>query len=139
MRRYILIFALTLLPFCLYASEPNAIRSYGLTTVNSSMGPQGPPNLATYIEFYDNYILWGGYEKYEYSHTNYDGSIVYTPTFNSPPMLHIENVMFSSDYSQMVQNQSSSAMGMTLYIQYGYVFIGNGRQPASDWMSGKFG
>ena len=106
MRRYILIFALTLLPFCLYASEPNAIRSYGLTTVNSSMGPQGPPNLAAYIEFYDNYILWGGYEKYEYSHTNYDGSIVYTPTFNSPPILHIENVMFSSDYSQMVQNQS---------------------------------
>lgn len=139
MRKNILIIALILLPLCLYANEPNIIRSYGLMSVNSSMGPQGPPNLATYIEFYDNYIMWGSYEKYQYSHTNYDGSIVYVPTFNTPPLLHIENVIFSRDYSQMVQNQSSSAMGMTMYIQYCYSFIGNGRQPASDWMSGKFG
>lgn len=133
MVKSLLVILFAVCSLCSNAQEPNHTYSYGCTAVNSSMGPQGPPDIACWIDFYDRYIMWGSVDKYVYSNTNYDGSIVYLPTTYQDPIMKIEKIVFSKDYSQVMMLQSSSSMGMTLYIQYIYSFIGNGRQPALDW------
>ena len=134
MKRVLFIVSLALLTIH-NASAQDFTKSYGCVSVLTSMGPQAPPvGLATWIEFYDDYILIGGYEEFEYSTTNYDGSKQYVATKQGPPAMNTIGWVVSKDYSTVKQVVQSSMMGMTMQMEYGYRYIGEGSSPAQTMM-----
>ncbi|WP_300726195.1 hypothetical protein [uncultured Bacteroides sp.] len=97
----------------------------------TSIGPQAPPmNMATYIDFYDDYIVWNGFQKFVYQQTNWDGSLQFVSMTAGPSALSTVCVMVSSDYSMVREIQQSTMMGMTMQLVYDYSYIGEGAQPA---------
>ena len=125
-----LIFALMC---CLYTWAQNFTKSYGAVSCQTSMGMQAAPaGLATYITFYDDYIYYFGVGKCMYTRTNYDGSIVYTPTTQGPPALRTTAILVSKDYSRMQQVQVSTMMGMSMQMVYNYQWIGDGSHAAEN-------
>ena len=109
--------------------------SYSCTGVATSMGPQAPPpGLATWIEFYDDYILVMGIEKFKYGGKNFDGSIKYMATKQGPPALNTIGWVVNKDYSAVKQVIQSTVMGMTMQMEYRFSYIGEGSEPAQFMM-----
>lgn len=109
--------------------------SYGCVGISTSMGPQAPiPGQATWIEFYDDYILVMGYEKFTYGGKNLDGSMKFWATKQGPPAMNTIGWVVSKDYSSANKVVESKMMGMTAQMVYQYQFIGEGSKPAQRMM-----
>ena len=110
-------------------------KSYMCTSVITSMGAQVPPaGLATCIEFYDDYIMVMGVDKFTYGGKNPDGSSKYWATRQGPPALNTVGWLVSQDYNTVKQVVQSSVSGMTMEMDYLYSFIGEGCEPAFESM-----
>lgn len=123
------------LAFAFNATAQDFTKSYGCVSVQTSMGPQAPPaGMATWIEFYDDYIMVGGINKFTYDGNNYDGTRRYVATRQGPPALNTIGWLVSKDYSAVKQVVQSTMMGMTLQMEYYYNYIGEGSHPAQNMM-----
>ena len=121
---------------CLYTWAQNFTKSYGAVSCQTSMGLQAAPaGLATYITFYDDYIIYFGVGKCVYTRTNYDGSVVYTPTTQGTPALRTTAILVSKDYSRMQEVQVSTIMGMSMQMVYNYQWIGDGSHAAENLLA----
>ena len=134
MKRVLFIVSLALLTI-LNAGAQDFTKSYSCVRVLTSMGPQAPPaGMATWIEFYDDYILVGGYEKFVYSTTNFDGSMQFRATKPGPPAMNTIGWVVSKDFSSVKQVIQSSMMGMTMQMEYHFNYIGEGSHAAQNMM-----
>lgn len=117
------------------ATAQEFTKSYGCVRVLTSMGPQAPPaGMATWIEFYDDYILVMGYEKFVYSTTNFDGSMQFLATKSGPPAMNTIGWVVSEDFSSVKQVVQSNMMGMTMQMEYHFNYIGEGSHAAQNLM-----
>lgn len=105
--------------------------------------PQYPQNQGTYVEFYNDgnriVLLDGTYWKYE-GRTNY-GVIVYRYAgTNSVPMpgTQYQVLTFNSDYSKMKIGYVFGFMGMYNQMMSVWSYIGEGREPAIQWINGDY-
>lgn len=125
---------------CTYAKAQLFTKSY--SAVNnysvSSMGVmQGVPMGAAYIDFYDNHIiLWGFGNKYVYKATNPDGSRQYVPVTPTGYPLQEVGVVVSKDFSFFKHIQQMQVMNMTAQMITEYSWIGDGSEPAMEFMNG---
>ena len=110
-------------------------KSYSCVGVMSSMGVQAPPSgMATWIEFYDDYIMVMGVEEFTYGGRNPDGSLKYLATKQGPPALNTIGWVITSDYSNAKQVIQSTVMGMTMQMEYHFSYIGEGSNPAQNML-----
>lgn len=99
-------------------------------------------NLATYVEWYDNgTIKMMDGTVWRFRNQSWDGIRHYTfvkSTGMMMPNTQYVEAMFTEDYSAMQVNYVFGMMGR--YIQMCRInrFIGDGRQPAFDWMSNSY-
>lgn len=121
------------------ATYAQTTKSYAVTRVIGSNGPQAVPTMAMTIEFHDGYLLLNGIEKYNYSAKNYDGSIQYVPATYSNPTLRTTGILVSNDYSVVRQFTQSSIMGMKIELIYDYMYLGDGYEPAQNYISSSSG
>lgn len=125
------------LAFYFNAIAQDFTKSYSCVSVQTSMGPQAPPaGMATWIEFYDDYIMVDGINKFTYDGDNYDGTQRYVATRQGPPALNTIGWLVLKDYSAVKQVVQSTMMGMTLQMEYYYNYIGEGSHPAQNMMGG---
>lgn len=119
------------------AVAQNATFSYGCIGVLTSMGPQTPPaGLTAWIDFYDNYIIVRGVEKFTYGGKNRDGSMRFYATKSGVPALNTIGWVISRDFSTAKQVIESSMMGMTMQMEYNFAMMGEGSGPAQMSMGG---
>ena len=114
----------------------NFTKSYGAV---SCQGPTGmtsvPAGMATYVDFYDDYVFVMGNGKFKYYNTNYDGSKVYKAVRQGPPAMNPIAVVIAKNYSAMNLIVQSSMMGMSIQMVYNYQWIGDGSRAAENLMS----
>ena len=135
MKRVLIIILMTLVVSSL--SAQNFTKSYSCVSVATSMGPQAPPaSLATWIEFYDDYIMVMGMERFRYGGRNPDGSLKYWATKQGMPALNTIGWVVSSNYSSVKQVVQSTMGGMTMQMEYDYNYIGEGEYAAQSMMGG---
>ena len=121
--------------FVCKVSAQDFTKSYGCTQVLTTMGVQAPPiGMATWIEFYDDYILVFGREKFVRNGTNPDGSIRYLATRQGMPAMNVIGWVVSRDYSAVKEVIESTMMGMTMQMEYHFTYIGEGSEPAQSMM-----
>lgn len=121
---------------CLHAWTQNFTKSYSAVSCQTNMGLRSAPSgLATYVSFYDDYIVFFGVGKCLYTRTNYDGSVLYTPISQGMPTLKTTGILVSADYTRIQQIYTSYMMGMTMQMAYNFQWIGDGTQPAERIMS----
>ena len=132
MKTNVILSFLTLL-CCSHSWSQNFTKSYGAVSCQTSTGMQAAPaGLATYIDFYDDYIFFFGVGKCLYTKTNYDGSVLYTPITQGLPALRTVGILISKDYSVMQQIQVSTMMGMSMQMTSNYQWIGDGSHAAEN-------
>lgn len=110
------------------------VKSYAATSVIGSTGPQAVPPLAITIEYHDGYFLLNGGEKYIYRTKNYDGSMQYYPAAVRNTSLRTTGILISKDYSYVRQFTESNIMGMRMELVYDFSYIGDGYEPAQNYM-----
>lgn len=101
--------------------------------------PIAPQNLATYVEWYDNGIIkmMDG-TVWRFRNQSWDGIRHYTFVKSTgivmPNTQYIE-AMFTEDYSAMQVISVFGMMGRYIQMYKIYRYLGDGSQPAFDWMS----
>lgn len=130
---------LLLILLCVFSlpelGKAQTVRSYAATSVMGTTGPQPVPTLAITIEYYNNYFLLNGTEKFIYRTTNYDGSKQYYPAVTGNPTLRTTGILVSKDNSIVRQFTESIMMGVRLELIYDYSYIGDGYEVAQNYMS----
>lgn len=126
-------------------SAQKKTRSYFCQQINSpvSTGPTATLNQATFVEWFDDdtiKMMDGTVWQYQgmingyhvYSFMKYTGLVM--------PGTQYQNIIFSADYTLMQVNYvfGVGMPGLAIQMSSFYKYIGDGRQPAHDWMNGKF-
>ena len=139
MRRLLCIVVLTFITICSVRAQ-EFTKSYGCVGVNTTMGAQAPPvGLATWIEFYDNYIMVMGIERFNYGGTNFDGSRQYWAVRQGQPAMNTVGWLVSKNYSSVKQVVESTMMGMTMQMEYLFNYIGEGSSAAQNMLGSSSG
>lgn len=114
--------------------------SYGYTgSYSPQVGmayPAGTELAATFIEYYDGYILAPMWGHLVLAQHNYDGSCVYVPTSSAgSPIMTLQGIIVSAD-RRTIQEVMSSDGGFGIVLQYynTYSYIGDGASPAEQRM-----
>lgn len=115
------------------------VKSYAAINVVGTTGPQTVPRLAITIAYDNVCLILNGVEKYVFRSTNFDGSMLYIPAVSGNPALRTTAILVSNDHSYIRQFTQSCVMGMTLELVYDYAFIGNGHEPAYNYMGSTSG
>ncbi len=128
------------------AQDIESVRSYccqqisGPSTMN---GPNQrvPDNMATYVEWRSDGTIRmfdGTVWKYQGSPNGFHRySFVRSTGMVMPGTQYVE-VYFTADYFKMQVNYYFGMPGMLIPMNSIYAFIGEGSQPAFDWMNGDF-
>lgn len=110
------------------------VKSYAVTSVVGTTGPQAVPTLAITIEYHDGYFLLNGVEKFVYHTKNYDGSMQFYPEVAGNSALRTTGILVSQNYSYVRQFTESVMMGMRMELVYDYSYIGEGYEAAQNYM-----
>lgn len=111
------------------------------------MGTQGQvPRVldrqATYVQWYENgSIKMMDGTIWKFRNQSFDGVRHYAFAGSSGPVMpgtQYMEAMFSSDFTIMQINYAFGMMGMMVPMYSIYKYIGEGTQPAYDWISGNF-
>lgn len=142
--KFFALFFVTVFTLTLNAQEKT--RSYFCQQTNGPANtcPIATINQATFVEWLDdNTIKMMDGTVWKYQGMN-NGCHVYAFQYASGmvmPNTQYQHALFSADYS-MMQVYYVFGVGMpgfAIQMNSFYKYIGEGRQPALDWMSGKFG
>lgn len=126
------IFSLVLFILPIFAFAQNAVKSYNFTggycpqtgTYDYSM-----PNYS-YIEYYDNYLMFNGSDRYNYAGQNPDGSHRFVATKPGAAILRNVGILVSNDMNSVRLISQSSFNGMTLEMWFNYQFVADGKEYA---------
>lgn len=99
-------------------------------------------NMADVVTFYDNGMikLMTG-TVWRFSQNAFNGNHIYQFVRNegmAMPNTYYQTCVFNSDYSMMQTNFTFGIMGMMMQQYALYRYLGEGSQPAYDWMSGNY-
>lgn len=140
--KYIL--ALILSVVSIYTATAQTItRSYFCLEMGTrGQVPRVPDRQATFVQWYDNgsiKMLDGTIWKFR--NQSFDGIRHYAFAGSSGPVMpgtQYMEAMFSNDFTVMQINYAFGIMGMMVPMYSIYKFIGEGTQPAYDWISGNY-
>lgn len=119
------------------------VKSYFLQeTRGGGQVPIVSQNSATYVEWYDNgTIKMMDGTVWRFRNQSWDGVRHYTfvkSTGIVMPNTRYVEAMFAKDFSAMQVNYVFGMMGRYIQMCRIYRFIGDGSQPAFDWMSNSY-
>lgn len=125
------------------AQEITMIKSYyQQETGGGGQVPMVSEKMAEVITFYDNGFIkdmQGNVWRFKQNALN--GNRIYGFVRNegfAMPNTYYQTCVFSSDYSMMQKNYTFGIMGMMMQQYSLYRYLGEGSQPAYDWMSGNY-
>lgn len=127
--------------------SPNIAQTITRSYYCQEMGTQGqvprvPDRQATFVQWQeDGSIKMLDGTIWRFRNQSYDGVRHYVFAGSTCPIMpgtqYVE-AMFSNDYTIMQINYAFGMMGMMVPMYSIYRFIGEGTQPAYDWISGNF-
>jgi len=120
-------------------------RSYFCQQINSpvSTGPTACLNQATFVMWYDDdtiKMMDGTVWRYQGMTNGYHVYAFSRATGMIMPNTQYQYAIFTTDYSRMQVNYifGVGMPGFAIQMSSLYKYIGEGQQPAYDWMSGKY-
>lgn len=120
---------------CLLCSSPaiaQQTKSYACVSCYGPTGMLTTPTLSVYVTFYDGYIIVNGSSRFNYTMTNYDGSMQFYPSVRDNA--GTVGMLVSGDLSMVRQITQSATFGMPMQMTYNYQYLGEGSQPALAYM-----
>lgn len=108
-----------------------------------STGPVAASNLATFVEWYENgtiKMMDGTVWKYQGRKNGYHVYSFLKSTMMAMPGTQYQTAVFTADYSMMQINFifGVGMPGFAVPMNSFYKYIGEGRQPAYDWINGRY-
>lgn len=108
-----------------------------------STGPVATTNQATFVEWYDNgtiKMMDGTVWKYQGMRNGCHVYSFWKATSLIMPNTQYQNAVFTADYSMMQINYvfGVGMPGFAIQMNSLYKYIGEGRQPAYDWINGRY-
>lgn len=138
---------LLLISFCFcsiaMAQEITMVKSYYQQEIGAQgQVPRASEKCADIVTFYDNGLikLMSG-TVWRFRQNDFNGNHIYVFVRNegiAMPNTYYQNCVFNSNYSIMQTNFSFGMMGMMMQQYALYRYLGEGTQPAYDWMSGNY-